>query len=99
MLECCELCEIERLEQILQTRGDEINLRLEDEKGQMAIHKLARKGACSALVHLLEKWDPSTLDLDVNAVDKDGYSPIFHATTPQSFSSLVYQPAGPRTTR
>mmetsp|Transcript_64466 Transcript_64466/g.127328 ORF Transcript_64466/g.127328 Transcript_64466/m.127328 type:complete len:383 (-) Transcript_64466:269-1417(-) len=84
IMEMIQIGEIAAFEALIKADVDsKINLRIEDEKGEMPIHKLARKGADTTLRLVLQHMDHETRQYDVNAMDKNGMSPIFHASVPQ----------------
>jgi len=82
LMEVIQVGEFDKFDAMLdECKG--INLRIEDEKGEMPIHKLSRKGANHVLKRTLEHMDPETRELDLNASDKNAMLPLFHACVPQ----------------
>jgi ankyrin repeat protein len=78
----CELGEKEKIKEYMDKDG--INIRVEDDKGQMPLHKIARWGFSDVARHfmeLLSKHDPSNacLRCDINKPDKMGKTPTFFA--------------------
>jgi len=80
-LQACELGDKADVDKRLSAEGSSaVNILLEDDKGEMAMHKLARHGLCDQVRKVLEKCTSvdQTKTL-VNWQDKNGKSPIFVA--------------------
>ena len=81
-LQDCELGDVDEIKKWLEGTHPEgvVELRLEDDKGEMPLHKLARNGLVNEARLLLEQISKThSIKVDLNWTDKQGNSPIFYA--------------------
>ena len=79
-----EDCDVGDLPKVMAAIERGIHLRIEDDKKQMPLHKLARHGAVLEMRKLLERLDTddttrATSRFDINRADKSGKTPAFYA--------------------
>ena len=78
LLQECELGNMRRVNELL---SENTNVRIQDEKGEMVVHKLAKVGGNEEIKKVFEMMGTDTESIlsDVNSPDKQGWSPLFHA--------------------
>ena len=77
-IQMCELGDEKAIKEALQNK--EQRIRMEDDKGEMPIHKLARQGCLSSLRDLLDRLTKcDAVKIDLNWQDKQGKTPLFYA--------------------
>jgi len=77
-LQACELGDMKDIENRLKEPGTTV--RVEDDKGEMPLHKLARIGDIRMIQKVLELSEKEAhLKTDINWQDKNGKSPVFFA--------------------
>jgi len=75
-----QACDLGDCADISKRITDGANVRIEDDKGEMPLHKLARTGSIDAVRKVLEATETAgCLKADINWQDKQGKSPIFYA--------------------
>jgi ankyrin repeat protein/Ca2+-binding EF-hand superfamily protein len=75
----CELGDENGILDALKKNKDQ-RIRIEDDKGELPLHKLARQGCLVALRELLERLvQAESVKVDINWQDKQGKTPIFYA--------------------
>jgi len=84
-VEFMQACEAGDVSDVKAAIANGVNVRLEDDKGEMPLHKLSRLGLkeCAKLVlDATSKIDRANRRIDLNIPDKkNGYSPIFFAAS------------------
>jgi len=75
-LQMCELGDEKAI--LAATKSKEQTMRIEDDKGEMPLHKLARHGCLEAIRMIVER-SGEFIKTDVNWQDKQGKTPIFYA--------------------
>jgi ankyrin repeat protein len=74
----CELGDEKAIQEALKNK--EQRIRIEDEKGEMPIHKLARQGCLDSVREVLDNLQKTdSVKTDVNWQDKQGKTPLFYA--------------------
>ncbi len=77
-MQLCELGDEKGIEEALKNKDQRI--RIEDDKGEMPMHKLARMGCLEAIRDLMDKLQKTeSVKIDLNWQDKQGKTPIFYA--------------------
>jgi len=77
-MEMCEIGDERSLKDLLKDKDQQV--RMEDDKGEMPIHKLARQGCLEATRDILERlMKTESLKMDLNWQDKQGKTPIFYS--------------------
>jgi len=74
-LQACELGEPNEIRTLM----GECDIRMEDDKGEMPLHKVARHGLHNECRDLLAKSGDTNKKTDLNWQDKQGKSPLFYA--------------------
>jgi len=80
-MQMCELGDKDAILAALKKTGDaEQRVRMEDDKGEMPIHKLARQGEVESMREILDRLAKhEAVKQDLNWQDKQGKTPIFYA--------------------
>ena len=80
-LTACELGDLEDVSS--QLFDDALNVRIEDEKAESPLHKLAKWGAHATFRTIMERvktgHGEEAMLADLNATDKNGWTPLMHA--------------------
>jgi len=75
-LQSCELGDVEEINSLM-VKCD--NVRFEDDKGEMPLHKVARQGLICQFRAILDKSGVAQRSSDLDWQDKQGKTPIFYA--------------------
>jgi hypothetical protein len=77
-MEMCEIGDERNLKEALKNKDQQI--RMEDDRGEMPIHKLARQGCVDTTRILMDRlMKTESIKTDLNWQDKQGKTPLFYA--------------------